>query len=164
MHGFVLGLILCGDLYWDFAILGKNMGIILGTYFGTLNNFQMFFKIAKLMSFRCLLRLDSGFLQKWSSKNLQLYSLSEVCEKRGLFQNDYPSFKNDWSFEEQDLILCHEKWNLGPQYTKVSFLVIHVAFPALHGINVPSPKNFSKGLWQSSFKSIRIIKGFWSAC
>lgn len=83
MWEFALGLILCGDLYWDFAILGKNMGIILGTYFGTLNNFQMFFKIAKLMSFRCLLRLDSGFLQKWSSKNLQLYSLSEVCEKRG---------------------------------------------------------------------------------
>lgn len=42
--------VLCWDLYWDFALFEKNIGMVLGTYFGTLIIFQIVIKIARVLT------------------------------------------------------------------------------------------------------------------
>ena len=42
--------VLCWDLYWDFALFEKNIGMVLGTYFGPLIIFQIVIKIARVLT------------------------------------------------------------------------------------------------------------------
>ena len=42
--------VLCWNLYWDFALFEKNIGMVLGTYFGTLIIFQIVIKIARVLT------------------------------------------------------------------------------------------------------------------
>ena len=45
----ILALIIHWNLEWDFVVLENNTGIILGTYFDTLKNFQIVIKFARVI-------------------------------------------------------------------------------------------------------------------